>query len=128
MGIDLTYSLGKGEDERSMRVYFMVISCESVSNCIIGRPFLATLDVVTSSIHLKMKYHISGDKTIIIFVDMCSARRIHEAILRRLTTTLRPMLDGEFEVIQLNGNHFWSVKIGDDLLVKVRERLIRCQR
>lgn len=51
-----------------MNVHFLVIPCKSVCNGILRRSFLAILDIVTSLIHLKMKYHNDADKLIIISV------------------------------------------------------------
>lgn len=48
---------------------------------IIGRPFLATLDVVASPIHLKMKYHNGYGKLVVVKVDMYVVWQIHETIL-----------------------------------------------
>lgn len=47
-GINMTFSLGEEVDKRSINVYFLIVPCESIFNRILGRPFLAMLDVVAS--------------------------------------------------------------------------------
>lgn len=48
---------------------------------IIDRPFLATLDVVASPVHLKMKYQNGYGKLVIVKYDICVVWQIHEIIL-----------------------------------------------
>lgn len=59
--VDMIVSLKEGEDKRSTNIYFLVVPCESVFKGFLGRPFVATLDVVASPVHLKMKYPNNGE-------------------------------------------------------------------
>lgn len=49
-------SIGEGRKKKMMKVCFLAVPCENVYNCILGRHFLATLDVIAYTVHLKMKY------------------------------------------------------------------------
>lgn len=73
--IDLPVSLGEAKNKRIMNVHFFVIPSESVYNGILGQSFFATLDVVVSPIHLKMKYNNDFDNLIIFKDDMCGDAR-----------------------------------------------------
>lgn len=55
--IDISILSGEGKNKRIMKVCFLIIPCESISNEIIGRLFLVIKDAVTSTTHLKMKYN-----------------------------------------------------------------------
>lgn len=55
--VDLQASFSGEKRKRTMNFLFFVVPCEIVCNGILGRSFLATLDVVASPVHLKMKYH-----------------------------------------------------------------------
>lgn len=66
----------------------MVVPCKSVFNGIICRSYLENLDVVASSVHLKVTYHNNIEKLIILDVDLKAARRLCEAILEIFPTTL----------------------------------------
>lgn len=57
-----------------------MVPCESVYNCILGRPFLTPLDALASTIHLNMKYHNCFDEPTIIQGDLRRAHLIHETI------------------------------------------------
>lgn len=59
--VDIIVSLGEGEEKRSANIYFLVVPCESVFKGFLGRPFIATLDMVASPVHLKIKYHDNGE-------------------------------------------------------------------
>lgn len=59
--VDMIVSLREGEDKRSINIYFLVVPCESVFKGFLGRPFITTLDVVASPVHLKMKYPDNGE-------------------------------------------------------------------
>ncbi|MCI56831.1 hypothetical protein A2U01_0078082, partial [Trifolium medium] len=47
-----------------------MVPCDSVYNCILGRPTLVALGAVPSTIHLKMKYHNDEDGEVTIEADM----------------------------------------------------------
>lgn len=68
--LDLPVSFGVGKDKRIVDVHLFVISCERVYNDIIGKWFLTMLDAVTSTVHLKMKYHNNFDKLVVIATDI----------------------------------------------------------
>lgn len=78
----LSISLGEGNNNRIMNVCFSVISCKNVYNDILGRPFLAALDVMASPVHLKIKYQNNSGRYVVFKDDLHGARRIKEAILK----------------------------------------------
>lgn len=80
MGLLVFVKEGKGK--RILDICFLVIPCERVCNIILGRSFLATLDGVTSTFHLKMKYHNDWGELIVISDDLYQAVLIHETILK----------------------------------------------
>jgi len=47
----------------------------SVYNCILGRPTLAALDAITSTVHMKMKYHGDNEEVVTIHADLSSANK-----------------------------------------------------
>lgn len=51
-------------------LYFMVVSSKSVYNFILGKPFAATLDIMASPVHLKMKNHNLHDEHATICFDL----------------------------------------------------------
>ncbi|MCI30040.1 hypothetical protein A2U01_0051249, partial [Trifolium medium] len=55
--VDLIVTFGEDTTMKSVKVQFMVVDCRSLYNCIIGRTTLVELFVVSSTIHLKMKYY-----------------------------------------------------------------------
>lgn len=80
-------SFGVRKSKRIVGIFFFVISCELVYNGILGRSFLATLHVVVSPVHLKMKYHNNSNKLVIIADDMRWACLIHEMIMKMFLGT-----------------------------------------
>lgn len=52
--LDLTISLGEGSNERMVNLFFLVIACRSTFSGILGISFLAKLDAMASSIHVKV--------------------------------------------------------------------------
>lgn len=77
-------------NKRIVKMCFLVIPCKkkSVYNAILGRWFLGALDVVASTIHLKMKYHIILDESIVIPTKLCGAHLIHEIIWKNPFTSV----------------------------------------
>lgn len=65
-----------------MNVYFLVIPYQSAYNFILQRSFLTKLYVVTSTIHLKIKYHNNSGELFIIPANLHGARMIKETILK----------------------------------------------
>jgi len=47
---------------------------------VFGRPTLAALDVVASTIHLKVKYHSEEGEIVTIKTDLSGVRRLYEAL------------------------------------------------
>lgn len=55
-------TFGEGAGEQMVEISFLVVPLVFVYNCILGHPTLAALDIVTSTIHLRVKYHgLMGD-------------------------------------------------------------------
>ncbi|KAI5408151.1 hypothetical protein KIW84_054113 [Lathyrus oleraceus] len=65
-GSSLTY--GEGSGIRTICVFFFMVPCKNVYNNIIGWSFLATLDSITSHVHLKLKYRDEPGRPIVIKV------------------------------------------------------------
>jgi hypothetical protein len=57
---------------------FLVIPVVSINNFILGLPTLVALNAVTSTVHLKMKYHYRNGDVAIIYVDLKMAQRCHK--------------------------------------------------
>lgn len=70
--------------------------------------FLVALDVVASSVHLKIKHHNDFGRPVVVKVNLRKANRIYEAILKNLfTITLVPggrvaEVDGASEVLDFD--------------------------
>lgn len=60
-------------DERKVTISFLVVTCKRVLSGILGRSFLERLDVVASPFHLKVAYHISEGKPIVISSNLKEA-------------------------------------------------------
>lgn len=58
----------------------LVVPCKRVYNCIVGRPFAITLDIVVSPVHLKMKYNNIHDELVMINIDLYGGKRIYKAL------------------------------------------------
>lgn len=67
------------ENVRTVNLHFLVVLDKSVYNYILGRPFVATLDVVTSLLHLKLKFHNLHNEPITVDEDLIGAKRIYNA-------------------------------------------------
>lgn len=79
---DLLVSFGEGKNKRSVKVYFLIIPFENIYNDIQGRSFLAVLDAVASTVHLKMIYHNSLGDSIVIVAGLHGYLLIEETILK----------------------------------------------
>lgn len=99
-----------------------------------------------SPVHLKVVYHSNNGKPVVINTDLKATRRIWEVTLKKLLTIstveekglgrvkmfdldahkagVRPILDGEFKVIQLDDNPTWFIKIGFKLPYEVKTGMI----
>lgn len=53
--MDLPVFFGEGKNRRTVNVFFLVVSCESINNGILGRLFLAMLEDVAFTVHMNMK-------------------------------------------------------------------------
>lgn len=75
--IELMVTYSKDPLTQTMKTPFLILSCPSVYNCIIGRPTLGLLEAVASTVHLKMKLYSAIDMIIIVKADLDSERRCH---------------------------------------------------
>lgn len=110
-----------------MILLFLMIQCKSAFKGILGWSLLDKLDVVSSTIHLKITYHDKRGVTTTIKAYLEEEnrirRRIHEDILTSASKNcdkfnldvhegkIRPTPDGEFEFMQLGDNLARSIKI-----------------
>jgi hypothetical protein len=60
---------GDHASARTIQVRFLVLPCDSNYNCILGRTTLTLLGAVPSTVHLKLKYHDTGNKIVTIEAD-----------------------------------------------------------
>ncbi|GAU25742.1 hypothetical protein TSUD_216730 [Trifolium subterraneum] len=74
--VDLIVTFGENKAMKSVKVKFLVVDCPSLHNCIIGRPTLAELFAVSSTIHLKLKYYTKDGQVTTINGDIEAARRL----------------------------------------------------
>lgn len=140
--IDLTLSVGEGTIKRTMTLPFIVIQCKNSFKGIIGRLFLAKLDVVAYTVHLKIAHHDEKGAlaTINAYLQEVKMiwRRISEDILtstlkdcdrldlNACKSEIRPTPDGEFEFVQLEYNLDRSIKMRFKLSLEVRSKLVEC--
>lgn len=68
INLDVTFG------ERTIETTFLVVPVISVYNCILRRT-LTALDVITSTVHLKMKYNGDNGKVVTIHTNLRSANR-----------------------------------------------------
>jgi len=57
----------------------MVVLITSVYNYVLGRTTLVELDVVTSTVHLKIKYHGENGEVVTIHADLGNANKCYKA-------------------------------------------------
>ncbi|XP_058724210.1 uncharacterized protein LOC131595762 [Vicia villosa] len=177
--VELIVTFGEGEASRQVKTRFLVIDCKTLYNCIIGRPTLAELTAVPSTVHLKMKFYTRTGKVATINADIEAARRIFDASVKGLeliapptssnkkpraedkrpredqvptanvssvdldarftqeelktgeetqSNPVRPVPDGDFELIPLGDNPNRAVKIGKGIPDLPRKQLIACLR
>ncbi|GAU44580.1 hypothetical protein TSUD_136270 [Trifolium subterraneum] len=142
-----TWSSPSGEDKatKSVKVKFLVVDCPSLYNCIIGRPTLAELFAVSSTIHLKLKNYTkkkkgdgelpdvnsitSGDA---VELDARTSKKEHKEEKKAKKDDLaikenyRPIPDEEFEVVPLGEEPAKGIKIEADLIDLVKRQLKGC--
>src|SRR6266487_3749988 len=88
--VDLIVTFGENKAMKSVKVKFLVVDCPSLYNCIIGRPTLAELFAVSSTIHLKLKYYTKDGRVATINGDIEAVRRCFEAASKNLNSVVMP--------------------------------------
>ncbi|GAU35488.1 hypothetical protein TSUD_384430 [Trifolium subterraneum] len=88
--VDLIVTFGENKAMKSVKVKFLVVDCPSLYNCLIGRPTLAELFAVSSTIHLKLKYYTKDGQVATINGDIEAARRCFEAASKNLNSVVTP--------------------------------------
>ncbi|XP_058733521.1 uncharacterized protein LOC131605145 [Vicia villosa] len=88
--VELIVTFGEGEASRQVKTRFLVIDCKTLYNCIIGRPTLAELTAVPSTVHLKMKFYTKRGRVATINTDIEAARRIFDASMKGLQLIAPP--------------------------------------
>ncbi|GAU46658.1 hypothetical protein TSUD_184460 [Trifolium subterraneum] len=88
--VDLIFTFEEDKAMKSVKVKFLVIDCPSLYNCIIGRPTLAELFAVSSTIHLKLKYYTKNGQFATINGDIEAARKCFEAASKNLNYVVTP--------------------------------------
>ncbi|GAU46144.1 hypothetical protein TSUD_401460 [Trifolium subterraneum] len=88
--VDLIVTFGENKAMKSVKVKFLVVECPSLYNCIIGRPTLAELFAVSSTIHLKLKYYTKDGQVATINGDIEAVRRCFEAAYKNLNSVVTP--------------------------------------
>lgn len=78
---EFSVSIGEGRNKKTVKVLFLILSSKTVYNGILGH-FLAALDMVASTIHLKMKFHNYFGEPASILTDLCKARLTHRTVSR----------------------------------------------
>jgi hypothetical protein len=84
--VDLIVTFGHAQTAKSIKIKFLVIDCDSLYQCILGKTALADLMAVPSTIHLKMKYYTKEGAVATIHGDVAAARRCFEAASKGHTT------------------------------------------
>lgn len=72
--------IGKGKDVRNSDSFFPVVPYNIIYNLIIEIRFTSSLDVVASSIHLKLKFHNLHSELITHNVDLAGAEKFYQAL------------------------------------------------
>ncbi|GAU42637.1 hypothetical protein TSUD_398420 [Trifolium subterraneum] len=73
--VDLIVTVGENKAMKSVKIKFLVVDCPSLYNCIVGRPTLAELFAVSSTIHLKLKYYTKDGQVTTINGDIEAASK-----------------------------------------------------
>ena len=82
--LDLMVTFGTYPKSKTVKTQFLVLPCDYDYNCIIGRPTLAALGAVTSTVHLKMRFHLDDGEVATISADMEAVKRCFEINLKRI--------------------------------------------
>ncbi|XP_058764162.1 uncharacterized protein LOC131637579 [Vicia villosa] len=88
--VELIVTFGEEEASRQVKTRFLVIDCKTLYNCIFGRPTLAELTAVPSTVHLKMKFYTKRGGVATINADIRAARRIFDASVKGLQLIAPP--------------------------------------
>ncbi|GAU48692.1 hypothetical protein TSUD_186850 [Trifolium subterraneum] len=88
--VDLIVTFCENKAMKSVKVKFLVIDCPSLHNYTNGRPTLAELFAVSSTIHLKLKYYTKDGQVATINGDIEAARRCFEAASKNLNSVVTP--------------------------------------
>lgn len=78
--IELMVSLEERRDTKIVKLQFLVVPYRSACYYIMGSIFPTTLDAISSSIHLMLKYHNVYDEPVMVCLDISGVRRIHKAL------------------------------------------------
>ncbi|GAU12961.1 hypothetical protein TSUD_191520 [Trifolium subterraneum] len=111
--VDLIVTFGENKAMKSVKVKFLVVNCTSLYNCIIGRPTLAELFAVSSTIHLKLKYYTKDGQVATINGDIEATRRCFEAASKNLNSVVTPKK--KKEETKLPGVNSISIEDGVEL-------------
>ncbi|GAU39237.1 hypothetical protein TSUD_396840 [Trifolium subterraneum] len=111
--VDLIVTFGENKAMKSVKIKFLVVDCPSLYNCIIGRPTLAELFAVSSTIHLKLKYYTKDGRVATINGDIEAARRCFEATSKNLNSVVTPKK--KKEETKLSGVNSISIEDGVEL-------------
>lgn len=74
--IKLMIYIGNKKNNKTVDLQFVVVPYKSIYNCILGSPFGETLDGVTCSIHLKLKFYNLYNEPITVNVDLVRSKRV----------------------------------------------------
>jgi hypothetical protein len=77
------------KSKKIVEVQFLEIPCESVYNCILGRPTLASLGAVPSMVHLKMKYNNEKNKVVTIEAHISVAKKCYQSMQKIVKGTAK---------------------------------------
>ncbi|XP_058784353.1 uncharacterized protein LOC131659137 [Vicia villosa] len=79
--VEILVTLGEEETARVIKTQF-VVDCESLYNCILGRPAIVELTAVPSTAHLMMKYYTKRGRVVTIKGDIEAARICFDAAVK----------------------------------------------
>lgn len=79
--IQVPVTLGVQGDKNTLDTHFLLVKGGALYNGIVRRPFVAKLDMVVSSVYLKLKYHTEFGRPIVITTDLLEAQPITDARL-----------------------------------------------
>ncbi|GAU40231.1 hypothetical protein TSUD_270310 [Trifolium subterraneum] len=113
--VDLIVTFGENKAMKSVKVKFLVVDFPSLYNCIIGRPTLAELFAVSSTIHLKLKYYTKDGQVATINGDIEAARRCFKAASKNLNSVVTPKKKKAEAEAELPGVNSISTEDGVEL-------------